>query len=471
MHKRLSLSDFRTAKAESLSDCGEVLIDKVSSLGRAKTIGVEADRTIEFVISTSAIDRDGDTIAVDGWELSNFKAGGAVLFGHDASDLPIAKPTATFVEGGKLIGRAQFASAEDGNGYADQVYRMIKGGFLRATSVGFLPWTWSFSEDRQGGIDFLTQELLEWSVVPVPANPEALLQASKKGLDITPVRQWMERALDGDTVCYVPRHEIEISRNVLSGKTSAQVPVQIPFTLDTEAGTTINWSTKSEDTMTAKTVITWDAAHADGTPKAPRDESWDGPAEVADAGVDDLLVMAAWREDKSRDDLIKGDFKLPHHAADGQHNVVFRGVAAAMGALLGARGGVDIPDNERRGVYDHLAKHYREFDEEPPELKAYSAEELKSLFPDNEEVPVMAPCDFIKSIDAAFAGLALEDELSADDLKDLVKAKQTLDKLIEAYTPESEEDYLEIDDIDEFRRLIEQSIETKLVLPLTGRML
>jgi len=40
-----------------------------------------------------------------------------------------------------------------------------------------------------------------------------------------------------------------------------------------------------------------------------------------------------------------------------------------MGALMGARGGVDIPDGDRRGVYSHLAKHYRDdFDEEPPDI-------------------------------------------------------------------------------------------------------
>jgi glutamine synthetase type III len=41
-----------------------------------------------------------------------------------------------------------------------------------------------------------------------------------------------------------------------------------------------------------------------------------------------------------------------------------------MATLLGARGGVDIPAEDRRNVYEHLARHYREFDEEPPEYHA-----------------------------------------------------------------------------------------------------
>ena len=43
---------------------------------------------------------------------------------------------------------------------------------------------------------------------------------------------------------------------------------------------------------------------------------------------------------------------------------------AAMNALVsGARGGVDIPEKDRRAVYDHLAKHYADFGKEPPDYK------------------------------------------------------------------------------------------------------
>lgn len=65
----------------------------------------------------------------------------------------------------------------------------------------------------------------------------------------------------------------------------------------------------------------------------------------------------------------KGAYKLPHHElVGGELKVVWRGVVAAMTVVNGARGGVDIPDADRRRVHEHLAAHYREFDEEPPEL-------------------------------------------------------------------------------------------------------
>jgi hypothetical protein len=50
-----------------------------------------------------------------------------------------------------------------------------------------------------------------------------------------------------------------------------------------------------------------------------------------------------------------------------------------MVALLGGRGGVDIPDDDRRGVYNHLSRHYGEFDKDPPEFKHYTEADLKAM--------------------------------------------------------------------------------------------
>jgi DNA repair exonuclease SbcCD ATPase subunit len=43
-----------------------------------------------------------------------------------------------------------------------------------------------------------------------------------------------------------------------------------------------------------------------------------------------------------------------------------------MAALNGARGGVDIPEDDRQSVYNHLKRHYSDIDEDPPELKSKS---------------------------------------------------------------------------------------------------
>lgn len=106
--------------------------------------------------------------------------------------------------------------------------------------------------------------------------------------------------------------------------------------------------------------------------------AWVGAKETAKAEVEDLRQICAWYDSAKPD--IKGSYKLPHHRMSDK-KAVWRAVAAAMGALLGARGGVAIPDADRKGVYNHLVGHYKQFDKEVPELKKYDAEELEKAFP------------------------------------------------------------------------------------------
>lgn len=113
------------------------------------------------------------------------------------------------------------------------------------------------------------------------------------------------------------------------------------------------------------------------TPMAPETQAWDGPRQVAAATTDDLRVMCAWYDETAPD--VKSSYKLPHHEADAPHQVVWRGVAAAMGIVFGARGGVDVPDEDRQAIYDHLAAHYRQFDKVPPEFRSLTDSELASM--------------------------------------------------------------------------------------------
>ena len=63
-----------------------------------------------------------------------------------------------------------------------------------------------------------------------------------------------------------------------------------------------------------------------------------------------------------------GDLKLPHHqpSKTGIGPAVWAGVSAAMARLMQA--GTDIPDADRRAVYNHLSKHYAQFEKEPPDF-------------------------------------------------------------------------------------------------------
>jgi len=105
--------------------------------------------------------------------------------------------------------------------------------------------------------------------------------------------------------------------------------------------------------------------------------AWAGAKETVKADVEDLRQICAWYDSANPD--IKGSYKLPHHRMSDK-KAVWRAVYAAMAALLGARGGVKIPAGDKKGVYNHLAAHYKQFDKEAPELKS-DAEALKKAFP------------------------------------------------------------------------------------------
>ncbi|NNM94914.1 MAG: HK97 family phage prohead protease, partial [Bacteroidia bacterium] len=95
----------------------------------------------------------------------------------------------------------------------------------------------------------------------------------------------------------------------------------------------------------------------------PADEAWNGAAEITDASADDLRIICAW-EDASRPGL-KSSYKLAHHKASTYHTNL-KGVVSAGNAIMGARGGVEIPKYDLDAVKAHLQKHYHEFGKTAP---------------------------------------------------------------------------------------------------------
>lgn len=170
--KRQAIAEFKQAPSDG------AIVSKAFTT-EVKQVGGEDSRVLEFIISTGAVDREGDTIDPMGWELENFAKCGSVLWAHDPGMPPVARPLRVWVEAGQLKAQAQFAD-KDLYPFGDMIYRMYQQGFLRATSVGFRPTAYVFNPTRGDFcVDFQKQELLEFSCVPVPANPEALAVAQK----------------------------------------------------------------------------------------------------------------------------------------------------------------------------------------------------------------------------------------------------------------------------------------------------
>lgn len=193
------------------------------------TVITESDeeRVLDFRISTETVDSYNDVIKAEGWDLERFKKNPVVLWAHSHYQPPVGKALSVGVDGTDLVASAKFADAET-YAFADTIYRLLKSGYLRATSVGFFPKEWTYDEDR-GGYNFISQELFEFSVVPVPANPDALGLAVKSGIDCAPLKEWAEKTLDmwtpDDSVAlWVPKAQIEDVYKSLSGPVTVSDP-------------------------------------------------------------------------------------------------------------------------------------------------------------------------------------------------------------------------------------------------------
>lgn len=136
------------------------------------------NRTIDFVVSDMSVDRY-DTV-VKGWVLDAYVKNPVVLFGHDSRSLPIGRAVAVNQVDGQLVARIQFAPA-DVYEFADQVFRMVAAGYLNAVSAGFIPGNVEYNAEADSFM-LLDNELIEISVVPVPANRNALKKAITDGV-------------------------------------------------------------------------------------------------------------------------------------------------------------------------------------------------------------------------------------------------------------------------------------------------
>lgn len=196
--RRVTAEQFKKAVSEKHDLHGLVAVKGVPAVIEREA-GDDDQRVLTFTISSGDVDRDGDTLDPNGWELDNFIKGGSMLWGHNP-DKVIAKPLATWLESGKLKSRAKFPSKEESE-FAYSMYQLFLGGYVRGTSVGFIPKEWKENSERGGWspIDFLKQELLEYSGTPVPSNPHALMDAKSKGIDLDPLAKLVVPVLDGDS--------------------------------------------------------------------------------------------------------------------------------------------------------------------------------------------------------------------------------------------------------------------------------
>jgi HK97 family phage prohead protease len=252
-----------------------------------------------------------------------------LLWGHNYFDIKSIIGAVTSVEPKEkeVVMKGVFADTETGQA----ARKLYEDGILKAVSVGFMV------KERTENI-ITKAELLELSFVSVPANPEALALAKTMKFE---------------------KQYFPVKKQKKAKKKPANKAI-----------------VRFEETVLTPEGREWDASEA-----KKRLQKW---ATVKNDEGEEIIDFEKYRRaftwyDAGEPELLSS-YKLPHHdIVNDELAVVWRGVAASMAALLGARGGVDIPDKDRKGVYGHLVKHYEQYDKNAPEFSSAVPEKEKQI--------------------------------------------------------------------------------------------
>jgi hypothetical protein len=190
---------------------------KQITFGQVREIpkNVEETRRIPFILSTGTKDRHHTILNQTNWQLDNYKRNPVIGYMHnlygdlcnapDPDDIIAqTKSIGVIQEAGGLLALAASAEFEPAslNLKADKIFRKIILGTLGAASVGFLEigkGNWGKGDEAEGRDNetyrFAGQELLEWSVVNIPSNPDGVKRAMRD--QTTAAISYAFRALGG----------------------------------------------------------------------------------------------------------------------------------------------------------------------------------------------------------------------------------------------------------------------------------
>jgi len=150
----------------------------------------DGENAVIAYITTNTKDRDNEVVEPKGAVLEHYLAHPVVLFCHDYYSMPIGKCDGIKRDNKGLIAKTIYYS----KGMGQEIFDYRKAGFPMAESIGFIPLEWTKYDENDGtpeskeGIRrrYTKWQMLEYSDVSVPSNPEALTLAVSKG--IVPVK-------------------------------------------------------------------------------------------------------------------------------------------------------------------------------------------------------------------------------------------------------------------------------------------
>ncbi len=357
---------------------------------------------ISYVASTDAIDRYGDVVSQN-WELESYKRNSVILWNHDQMAPPIGRALSVDVVDGKLMIDVEFDMADP---HAAMIARKAQAGFINAVSVGFQPIEMTprseLPKDHKAygpeGVFYQRSELLELSVVTVPANGQATAAIAAKSLSFTDLEGIFEKRSRLDSInrhiMQVKETEdswfVEFAKAAAHSEPAEDEEVDVGWGSGGDASQEMGFDwleeyagADDEDSEEEKEKEEKAVSGAD-LPTAPKEEKHNPEdqdmSEIIGAilGDDDYDMLAnafAFVEKGDPSDMdaykmmiarMRND-ELPEDAApdEGELVVYWDLIERSMRQLL--EGDVNIPDEDKEAVYELLSGYYEKFEETPPE--------------------------------------------------------------------------------------------------------
>lgn len=191
-------------------------------------------RSARFVMSAEVEDRDGDIVMQDGLDTLSFMKNPVMLYVHNSWGLPAGK----WENIQKVAGRPKRTEGDgvfDPEGIDDDldaVAAKVKIGTIRMCSIGFIPRVINrraevVGQGRYPGYEILEAELVECSIVPIGANPMALVKDAG-GMSRVTMLAMFEKFLDTfemhpETGLIIPRKRYEEAYKEVTGSRTAAV--------------------------------------------------------------------------------------------------------------------------------------------------------------------------------------------------------------------------------------------------------
>ncbi len=167
----------------------------------AKAVSINDDKhTAVFVMSTASIDRHGDIVDQESWNLKHFMENPAFFWGHRSNDFPLGKWLRVWLEADPvepsqmmLMGEAEFAV--DVHADIERAWKHVVRGDLNMVSVGFIPHVVDYEEEKDAFI-LKNCELMECSLVGIGSNRRALVKDSDPTQTLIDTKKKIEDAID-----------------------------------------------------------------------------------------------------------------------------------------------------------------------------------------------------------------------------------------------------------------------------------